>query len=178
MFEAIFAGLLIALIILPIPLLLIANKRQKRNALKSLLHAFSTIGSTNGLSFSSQEVLRNTVIGLDGIQRKLLVAARKRDDTYQSVVIELKEIKSCLVDTPYRTVSRGDSAPPERLLESVSLVFTVPQRVPLDVVFYNYIDDPIYEAPELERKANYWQVLLTKGHTPLLKTADVSIVQY
>ena len=42
MIQAIFASFFIALIILPIPLLLIANKRQKRKILKSLLLEFGT----------------------------------------------------------------------------------------------------------------------------------------
>ena len=178
MIQAIFASFLIALIILPIPLLLIANKRQKRKILKSLLLEFGTIGSANCLSFSSQEVLRNTVIGLDGIQRKLLVVERKTDDTYQSVIIDLNQLKSCLVNKQFRSVSRGDSVKPAKLLKSVSLVFNMPELIQRDVVFYNYIDDPVIVAPQLESKANHWQVMLTKLHTPQLKTADLKIADY
>lgn len=171
MLQAIFATVLISIIILPIPLVILIDKRHKRKALKSLLHEFSSAGSHNGLSFSSQEVLRNSVIGLDGLQRKLLVVERKCDNTYQSVVIDLNEVQSCTVDREYKAISRGDSAKQKQLLESISLFFTMTQFIPIDVVFYNYIEEHALNAPELEAKARHWQVALTKLLTPPLKTA-------
>jgi len=171
MFQAIFAALLISLIILPIPLLVIAQKRHQRKALRSLLDEFSRVGSQNGLSFSSQEVLRHSVIGLDGLQRKLLVVEREGEDRHQSVVIDLNDMKRCVVNKGYQRISRGDSAKPEELLQSISLKFDVPHLAAPNIVFYNRIDDPAGSASELESKANHWQVMLTKLQTPLQKTA-------
>ena len=173
MFQTIFAGLLIAIIVLPVPLLLLADKRQKRKALERMLHEFKSIGSTNGLSFSSQEVLRHTILGLDGMQRKLLVVKREADDTYQSAIIDINTLKSCLVDRQHTTIGRGDLAKSEPLLKTVSLIFHAPPAPPLDVVFYQDDADSISSVRELERKANQWQVMLTKLRMAMLETAPV-----
>ena len=49
------------------------NRKSERKRRESLLKHFSEAGSKRGLSFSAQEELKNKIIGLDGLQRKLLV---------------------------------------------------------------------------------------------------------
>jgi len=49
--------------------------RNKRFDKLSYLQ-LSKLGSIFNLSFSSQEILSNKIIGLDGIKRKLLVAEK------------------------------------------------------------------------------------------------------
>ena len=49
------------------------NKKSNRKRTKTLIDTFSLAGAVRGLNFSSQEVLRNKIIGLDGLQQQLLV---------------------------------------------------------------------------------------------------------
>ena len=59
----------------------VINKRNIKKKEDKLLAQFSHAGSSNGLSFSSQEILRNKIIGLDGIQRKLVMVNEKEECT-------------------------------------------------------------------------------------------------
>src|SRR5690348_8572319 len=78
-------------------LLVWLDKKQKRKAMHQLLQTFSRTGSNHNLWFSSQEVLKDRAIGLDGIHRKILVLKRIDNLSFESFVIDLNEVKSCSV---------------------------------------------------------------------------------
>lgn len=173
-----FTSLLLAIIVLPIPLVILIDKRHKRKLLKSILAEFRSASSREGLFLSSQEVLRNAVIGLDGLQRKLLIVERNSDESYQSLLIDLSEVQRCTVERTFRSVSRGDSAPPDKSIESVSLRFILAQIIPASVLFYNHVEEPAHNAPELEAKASHWQVMLSKLLSASPDRPDASTPHY
>src|SRR5689334_17409469 len=85
-------------------LITIANK-QKNKRMNSIMKKFSNLGTTYNLSFSSQEVLGNVIIGLDGINRKLLILEINSVQTDH--VIDLHKVKHCTVKKYYGSIKPG-----------------------------------------------------------------------
>lgn len=149
-------------------LLVSVHNKDKREAMHDLLKHFSLLGTKNNLNFSSQEVLNNSVLGLDGVSRKILVVI-KEDDTYSSFVIDLNEIQSCTVKKIYGTIKAGDlkNHKLEQYLEKIVLHFEFKSKSPVEIVFYKNFDNHIYETQQLEQKAKHWEAILSKMHAPV-----------
>lgn len=173
MLTAIYATILLGVIIAPIPLLVIADKRQKRKALRTLMQQFSERGSEYGLAFSSQEVLPNAVLGLDGVQRKLLVFERRSEDQMETTVVSLQDVRSCTVRKYYRNIEQGSLSAHklEEYLEKICLHFEMNSGQGRDILFYDHISNHFQQALELEQKARHWEAILSKMHGSLLKRA-------
>ena len=176
--ATILVGTVIAICLL---LIAIANK-QKIKTMNQLLDRFSRLGTTHNLCFSSQEVLNKSVIGIDGIRRKVLVLTQVDDTSFTDRMLDLEEVKSCTLKKHYVNINAGD-AKNKRLeahLETVSLQFGFfDEKDRFEIVFYNHIDNNIYQLPGIEEKANHWQQIFTKMlGKPLQKTisANTSVV--
>lgn len=159
--------------VVAICLLLISNhNKHKREAMNNLLKHFSQLGSENNLNFSSQEVLNNCILGLDGVNRKILVVA-KEDGFYSSFIINLNEVKNCTVKKVYGTIKVGDLKDHrlDQYLEKIILHFEFNRRPSVEILFYKNHENHIYEMQELEQKAKHWEAILSKMHTSLKSTA-------
>src|SRR5674476_1516458 len=69
----------------------IKTDKKKR---ESLFLRLSQEGTANNLTFCSQEILQNKVIGFDGIHRKILIL-EKIKHKYNSSIISLDEVQHC-----------------------------------------------------------------------------------
>jgi hypothetical protein len=166
--AAIVVGSLVGIILLIVSI----HNKHNREAMNSLLKHFSVLGSENELVFSSQQVLKNCVIGLDGTRRKLLVVKRE-GNLFGSFIIDLDEVKNCTVKKIYGTIN-ADGLIDKKLdqyLQKVVLHFDLLEKPAVEVMFYNHIADNIFEAKELEQKARAWESILSKMLTPLKKIA-------
>ena len=153
-------------------LLISVHNKHKREAMNKILNHFSQLGTENNLSFSSQERLHHCVLGLDGVNRKILVVTRE-DDYYGSFIIDLNEVKACTVKKIYGTIQAGDLKHQklEQYLEKIVLHFELHRKPPVEIMFYRNLDNHIYETQELEQKAKHWEAILSKMQTPLKHTA-------
>ena len=61
---------------------------------EKLFRQLSKEGAANGLTFCSQEMLSDKLIGIDGIQRKILIL-EKNKKSYNTSVISLEEVHDC-----------------------------------------------------------------------------------
>ncbi|HXS57993.1 MAG TPA: hypothetical protein VN726_17790 [Hanamia sp.] len=139
----------------------VINKRNIKKKNDKLLAQFSQTGTSNGLSFSSQEILRNKIIGLDGIQRKLVMVNEKEECT----IVALDEVKKCAVIKNFQTYNLGGdkNSDIERQLTSIGLVFEFKkQDNPVSILFYDNMIHPVFEAAAMEAKANDWEKILSK----------------
>jgi hypothetical protein len=145
-------------------LLISITNKQKRNAMNLFLNRLSQAGSTNNLSFSSTELLRNTAIGLDGLRRELLVLTHFKNGDYFDFIISLNDVQSCSVRKVYAFINAGDlkSGKLEKHLEEIVLHIEFYHRGHTDIPFYNHIDNRIDEATEMEQKAKRWEIILNK----------------
>ena len=139
------------------------NQHLKKKKQK-LLFCLNKIGSQHGLSFTSQEELLNKVIGLDGLQRKLLIV-EENNDRYDWNIIDLEEVENCSVKKVYDSIDAGGLKRKwvEEYLRTVVLQFNFKNDKPsFDLIFYENTVNNIYEMSELENKARKWQEMLSK----------------
>ncbi|HWJ89982.1 MAG TPA: hypothetical protein VNR87_02665 [Flavisolibacter sp.] len=166
------AAILVGSIVIICFLLISIHNKHKREAMNLILKHFSQSGIENNLSFSSQEVLSHCVLGLDGVNRKILVVT-KEGDGFSSLIIDLNEIKLCTVKKVFGTINVGDLKEHKlnQYLEKIVLHFEFSGQDPVEIVFYRNIDNHIYEAQELEHKAKHWETILSKMQKPLKNIA-------
>src|SRR5215217_6830599 len=80
--------LIITVALIGICLLLpLIDKKHKRKKAGLLFRLLSQAGSKHNLSFSSQYWMNEAVMGLDGINRKLMMLIKNRDGSYKEILI-------------------------------------------------------------------------------------------
>ena len=169
--STLFVAVILIGSVVAICLLLIGiHNKNKREAMNNILKHFSQLGTENNLSFSSQEILDHCVLGLDGVQRKILVATR-RDEHYGSFIIDLNEVKNCSVKKIYGTIKAGElkNHKLEKYLEKIVLHFELHRKPAVEIVFYENFGNHISQTQELEQKAKHWEAILSKLQTPALQ---------
>jgi len=146
-------------------LLTAIRNRQKRRKMKRLLDYFSRLGSKYELTFSSQEVLRNCIIGLDGVQRKLLVLNGTNSGSLTEYVIDLNQVSNCSVKKQYGRIHVNGlrKRKLEHYLERMTLHFRfLLEKQPADISFFKQAENNISELRTLEDKAEKWKAILSK----------------
>jgi hypothetical protein len=153
-------------------LLIRINNKSNREAMNKLLKYFSQLGTENDLNFSSQELLKDCVLGLDGVQGKILVVQRE-DGFFGSFIVNLRQVKNCSVKKIFRSINAGDlkKAKLEQFLERIVLHFDLNDNSTAEVVFYKHFDNHPMEVIELEQKAKKWDAILSKMQIPSKNTA-------
>ena len=133
--------------------------------MKHLHNRLTELGIKNNLRFSSQEILANAVIALDGIQGKLLVINGIGKDQYHETLIDLDDLRSCTLKKEYGSIKVGDLKKRrlEQLLNRISLHFEFRNKKDsIDVPFYEQSETGKTNVSELELKANRWGIILSK----------------
>jgi hypothetical protein len=153
-------------------LLIRINNKNNREAMNKLLKYFSQLGTENDLNFSSQEILKDCVLGLDGVQGKILVVQRE-DGFFGSFIVNLREVKNCSVKKIFGTINAGDlkKAKLEQYLEKIILHFDLNDNSTAEIVFYKHFENHPMEVIELEQKAKKWDAILSKMQIPSKNTA-------
>ena len=135
-----------------------------KKRMHKMLVTFSELGTQYNLSFTSQEVLKHRIIGLDGLNRKLLVLSEIKGK-YDWDIIELNEVKSCAVKMTYSMIIAGglERKKLADYLENIALEFEFKNGKPsISLPFYSAALNPIFEMGELEEKAKGWETMLSK----------------
>lgn len=153
-------------------LLFQANERKKsRKRSNELLLYFRQSVIKHDLAISGQEIINESMIGLDGIKRKLLVVYENKDHVFDSVVLDLNEIKKCTVESVSAIIDNNSSKNNrlDQMLEKIVLRFLFRTgEASYDIPFYTY-SNSVYQLPELQQKAKQWQTYIS----PLLKPARI-----
>ena len=174
--STIIVAAIIISVIISISLKLVSiNNKQRKKTSTELLNHFSKLGTGNNLSFSSQEILENCIIGLDGIQRKLLILKKIDKDEYDSILLDLNEVKKCSKKNIYTRVNIGTNKKErfENHLDKIVLDFDfIDNRQPVQILFFEPITNHIFAMLELEQKAKKWETILSQiANTGLKKIA-------
>ena len=172
MSTIIVAAILISVIISICLILVSINNKHRQKTTTELLNHFSNLGIEKNLSFSSQEILENCIIGLDGIQRKLLILNKINEDKYDSRLLDLNEVKTCFKKKIYRSVNIGTKKKEkfENQIDKIVLAFEfVDDRQPIHILFFEPIMNHILTMSELEQKAKNWETILSQILNPGLK---------
>ena len=164
MSTIIVALIIIGGIVVITSLLVYINKKHSKEKREKLLQRFSQLGSEYGLSYTSQEILKERIIGLDGVHRKLLVLQEK-DGRQSYYIIDLEEVKSCAVKKTYYAMPAGEGSQRgmDNHLEAIGLQFDFKDKKPAILLpFYDNIANHVFEIAELETKAKDWESILSK----------------
>ena len=139
------------------------------------LNLISEFGTKHNLTFSSQEILKDSIVCLDGVHRKLLIVKIFQEVIYFSEVIDLKDVKSCSVKKQYGSIYGGalQTKKLDAYLETIHLNFEFVNGMDLlEVKFFHHIENHLSEMVELEKKAKQWEIMLSgMMRTSLEKTA-------
>ncbi len=139
------------------------NNKEKRRTAGLLLSQLSKSGIENNLSFSSQELLNGSMLGLDAIKMKLLILQPDGEDAYGWNIIDLEMVKHCVVKKIYEPFYEGNSREKrnENYLDKIVLHFEFSDNsASKEVDFYRHITNNIYEMQHLEQKAKKWELIL------------------
>ena len=137
------------------------NRRNRKAKEQKFVNLFNSAGVEHGLSFSSQEILRNKIIGLDGLNRKFLVV----NENEKSRVINLDDVRKCSMEKHLEPYSRTDekSSGYEMFVKTISLKFEFKKKKDTEtIVFYDILLNPEVEEKVMEAKAKDWETILSK----------------
>ena len=151
-------------------LVLINGKKRSRGRLNELLRSFSDSAIKNNLSISGQEVINDSMIGLDAVNRKLLVVNKTKDNLFDNVVIDLTEVEQCKVASVSGVIDYGSSknSKLDQLLEKIVLRFSFNSgNRSYDFPFYTY-NDSLYQLQDLQAKAKQWEAYIKPLLTPAI----------
>jgi hypothetical protein len=165
MSAIIIAAIIISIVTCICLLLIELDKKQMRKTASELLNHFSKLGTENNLSFTSQEILETCIIGLDGIQKKLLILKKIEKDEYDSILLDLNEVKSCSKNTIYKRLNIGTTKKErfENHIDKIVLDFDfIDNRQPVQILFFENIMNNIFAMSELEQKAKKWETILSQ----------------
>jgi len=157
-------AVVMVLVIAAISLILvrISNHHRKIKTQK-MMHHFSQLGTSNALAFTSQEILQDVVIGLDGINRKLLIL-HNQHESFEWKVVDLAQVHNCSVKKVYLT--SGPAHAREAHLDRLVLAIELKQGGGImEVPFFTHSKNHIYQLAEMEQKAKYWVAVLSKLNT-------------
>ena len=138
------------------------SKKNARKRNKTLLKLLGNAGSEHGLNFSSKEILKNKIIGLDGLNETLLIL--EFENANNIIRINMREVKNCTVEKKYDSIVIGTERKSkiEPQLRSIDLKFVFKNgSEPISVLFYDSSINSIYEMQELEAKAKNWEKMLS-----------------
>lgn len=136
-----------------------------RNKNIDLLDQFYNLGIENNISFSSQEILKDCIIGFDGKHRKLVVLQHCGQLEIDWLIIHLDDVLNCFVKKTYRGIKAGElrKRRVEDYLESIVLILEFfDSRTPVEISFYERVGHKGQKVSELDRKAKSWQIVLSK----------------
>lgn len=172
MSSIITAVIIIGIVALTLFILVSIHNKEKKKKKNALVSYFNHYGMTNNFAFSCQEILKNCIIGVDGLQRKLMILEYGENENHKNVhIIDLNKVKNCGFQKIFSAAAeteRGKTS--EVYLEKMQLKFDyLNHNLPVQIVFYDHISNHIYEIAELEQKAKDWQNILNKIITPSSK---------
>ncbi len=175
MYSILSTAILAAAVIVICLLFLSIAVKQKDKRIYLMLKRFSELGTVKNLSFSSQEILGSGVIGLDGMSRKLLFLTSVDGSEFVQRLINLDEVRKCTVKKVFSNTRWGvfKNRQLPTFVESISLHFEFHNgKEPVDIPFYNHLENPVFHPDEIEQKAERWKQILGKMlRNPLRKIA-------
>ena len=150
-----------AILFLPLVSKFYKNSQKTK---ENLALRLSIEGTANNLTFCSQEMFENKVVGIDGINRKILIVEKEKK-SYRCSLIALDEIQNCEVITSSGSIRRSEenNAGLKKNRSAIALQFEFKNaHQPASITFYDSYLNSKREMALLKAKAEYWRVMLSK----------------
>ncbi len=173
MMTTIYALSLAGLLLVPVVLLFILDRRMQRQEKRLLLSHLNDTGRVKGLRFSSQEILKGVAIGLDGVNRMVVVVEKIHGNNFYSTIINLDSLEACTAWTQFATVGMQQGFVEKKTdgIRSILLLLHLGGKTTQEIPFYRHYKDKDVERPALEKKARQWEAMLAKFIVPVKKRA-------
>lgn len=146
--------------------LIFLNKQAKKKHTGLISNRFTRISSAHSLSLSGTDQIVNGMIGIDYDANKLIVIQDQND-----TVIGIDSLKTCRKQKKWLHIPADNNNKSETHLEKIVLSCTaVMDKGPVDIVFYEYRYNSIFQMQELDQRADYWELLINqqmKNHVAL-----------
>ena len=150
-----------------IPFFASTSKRRIENLVRKL----SMEGAANHLTFCSQEILQNKVIGIDGIHRKIMILEKKKEGYYSSI-ISLDDVHDCQLVTKSGSINSGNLKKFGAANHPASLELQFDfnnHSQPASIIFSNEMFNSKREFDFLKAKAEYWCIMFSKMLNPQME---------
>lgn len=149
--------------ILIIVIILEMKNRFVHKRLSSILFQSSEIASRNNLSFSSQLFLRDMILGVDGVNRKLVVI-KDINGLADCKTIDLNLIKECTIHKEYQKIEAGAlrKSSLDQYLQTISLNLILSDGLLISLPFYEKGRNSLAEMHTCEVRARDWESMLNK----------------
>jgi hypothetical protein len=157
----------VSLFYILIPFFSSTSKRRIINLVRKL----NREGAANNLTFCSQEILQNKVIGIDGIHRKIMILEKKSDGYYSSIIY-LDEVHDCQLVTKSGSINSGNLKKLGAANHPVTLELQfdfINHTQPTSIIFSNGIINSKKEFAFLKAKAEYWCIMFSKMLIPQME---------
>ena len=129
-----------------------------------IFRQLSKEGAANNLTFCSQEILQDKVMGFDGLHRKIMIL-EKNKGRYHSSIISLDEVNHCQLVTPEGAFDPVNCKNFSSKIRSGSLElrfeFNNPQQS-ASISFTNGLVNSKRELALLAAKAEFWSIMFSK----------------
>lgn len=138
----------------------IITKKKK----EKLFLRLSKDGDSNGLTFCSQELLENKLIGIDGIHRKIMIVERIKNH-YESSIISLEEVHHCELITNEDEIADMNFKTFSEQIKSVVLELRFEfnnHHETVSIIFAKGLNTSRKEIELLRSKAEYWSLMFSK----------------
>ena len=135
-------------------------KRKK----EKLFFALSKEGDANGLTFCSQEMLEDKLIGVDGIHRKIMILERNKSH-YDSSIISLDDVHHCQVLSNEDELRCSNFKTFSEQIKSVVLELRFEfnnSHETASIIFAKGLNTSKRELELLHVKAEFWSVMFSK----------------
>ncbi len=131
------------------------NRWKNQKKLKLFRH-LSKLAEKKKLIFSSQELFHQTLIGLDGVSQKLLVASINEQGKINDYIIDIRQLRRCSVKTVM-----NDHHPEQ--LSRLMLEFELSNGdESLQIPIYTATEQTGKIAVAIHQKAKLWEMILQK----------------
>lgn len=143
-----------------LPYFSMIEKRKK----EKLFLRLSREGAANNLTFCSQEILRDTIIGIDGIHRKIMILGQNGKN-YDCSVISLDEVQHCKLVTNEGVIEAEELQQTEVYKKPclLKLQFELCNHSdPASIVFADGYHNSQREFALLSAKAAFWCQMFSK----------------
>lgn len=149
---------LMVLALVCLAIILFHNKSKKQKA-GMLANRFAAAAGVYQLSPSVTDKLVQGMLGLDYSAGKLLVMQQGAE-----LMLNIHHLQRCRKIKKWLHIPAGNGKQqPETHLEKIVLLCeSKRQSDPVELVFYEYRHNSIFQMHELDQQANYWELLINQ----------------
>jgi hypothetical protein len=159
MYSILISIVIITILIVIFKTLISINNRDRKDKMSELVHRFDILGKEYNLNIYKKEILQHFIIGLDELRKKLFVF-KSLQDKYDFVIVNLRDMRSCLKKRVYKSskIQTARNRRPEKYLDKIIIEFeNMSGNERVQVAFYDSIINNSTEIFDLDKKADDWE---------------------